>query len=214
MLPFAIQTPSISLNPTVYAGPAYATIKNGLYGLCAMEDSIDAIYRQDSLNYIQATGYLTIDQAQLYIPSILTAYQNYFASFPYAVAFTQPALIASIENFYVNQIVVTRIYYDLFGNTTQPLNAFNYQIKNTNYSIQPPMSLAPLLARSLTILSRIDLLNIAQITDLNTMLIDLPQLALDGIITADQSADLINSLTQFWRTRKNIKEIFENFSSR
>ena len=76
------------------------------------------------------------------------------------------------------------------------------------------MSLAPLLARSLTILSRIDLLNIAQITDLNTMLIDLPQLALDGIITADQSADLINSLTQFWRTRKNIKEIFENFSSR
>ncbi len=170
----------------------------GLNGSCNMYDTLSTIYRQDSLNYIQATGYLTIDQAQLYLPSITSAYQSYFSSFPYSVILTQPTVIRSMENRIANQIIVTRMYYQLFGNTSQPLNAFNYQIKNTNYVVQTPNSLAPLVARSMIILGRMDLLNQAKIADLNTILNDLPQIALNGVITADQSASLVGALVQFW----------------
>jgi hypothetical protein len=93
-----------------------------------------------------------------------------------------------------NQIIVIRIYHQLFGNTTQLLNAFNNLIRFTRFSIQAPRNLAPLVARSLRILSesRVDLLNNASITNLDTILDTLPQITIESEITEGQRQGLVN----------------------
>jgi hypothetical protein len=179
-------------------------LKSALSGFCDIQDSISQIYRQNSLNYIQASGILTIDQAQEYVPAITAAYFTaYFNSFPYRVVLSQPTVIRSMESRFVNQIVVTRIYYQLFGNTSQPLNAFNYQIRYTRFTIATPSNLAALVARSALIMgdARIDLLNKEGITTLDTMLQSLPQVAVDYQLSEDQKQGLVDSLRTFW-TRK------------
>lgn len=202
VLPFGIRTAHGMITPDVFGGPLLSNLKTAMSGFCDIQDPIDQISRQASLNYVQASGYLTIDQANEYLPSITSAYETYFASFSYPVKIMKPTVIRSIENRFVNQIIVTRIYYQLFGNTSQPLNAFNYQIKTTRFTIQPPSNLAPLVARSLRIMNeaRVDLLNKERITDLDTMLDTLPQIAIDSEITEDQKQGLVDSLKKFWTT--------------
>ncbi len=108
-----------------------------------------------------------------------------------------------METRFVNQIVITRIYYQLFGNTSQPLNAFNYQIRYTRFKIETPSNLAALVARSAVIMgnARIDLLNKQGITTLDTMLQSLPQVAIDNKLSEDQKLGLIDSLKAFWTRR-------------
>lgn len=78
VLPFGIRTAYGLVTPDVFVGPQLSALKSALSGFCDIQDPIDQIYRQASLNFVQASGYLTIDQANEYIPSITTAYQNYF----------------------------------------------------------------------------------------------------------------------------------------
>lgn len=215
VLPFGVKSSYGQMYPEVFTGPTLSKLKAALSGYCDIQDGMGQIYRQSSLNYIQASGYLTIDQAEEYIPSIKSAYESYFASAVNKVKLGSPAVvIRSIENRFVNQIIVTRMYYQLFGNTSQPLNAFNYQIRHSPFTIETPSNLAPLVARSMRIMgeSRIDLLNKEGITTLDTMLDSLPQVALDNEITEDQKQGLIESLKTFWTMSKSLFLLFNSHS--
>lgn len=186
-----------SFTPDVYAGPTVENLKTALNGICNVQDPITYLSRQDSLNYIQAMGFLTIDQANLYIPSIVNAYQLYFATFSSPVILLGFPYIQNLQIRIINQLIVTRIYYQVFANTPRSCDAFNYQIRYTRFAIQPPPNLSGLVAR-LVSLGRLDLIDQAKITDVNLILNKLPHLGFETIITADQVSKLENTLVNFW----------------
>ena len=211
VIPYVVSSFTVnSFTPDVYAGPTIANLQTALNGICNVQDSVAFLYRQDSLNYIQAMGLLTIDQANQYIPSIVNAYQSYFAIFPSPVILLSFPAIQNLQVRIINQLIVTRIYYQIFANTPQPCDAFNYQVGYTRFAIQPPPNLSGLVAR-LVSLGRLDLIDQAKITDVNLILFKLPHLGLETIIASDQVHKLENTLVNFWlKIFKDNNQIFNN----
>lgn len=195
VFPFGIRTSSESIYPDVYAGPSFSDVQASVKGLCNSSDPIDSIFRSDKLNYVTASGLTTFDQADNYLMNINNAYSNYLATLqPYAVL-TAPSVIQGILTYYTAQVqsVSTRIYYQLFGNTSQPLDAFNFQIQFTPYKVIAPSNLSPLL-RSRSISGRVVNLNA-----LNVALVKLPSIAIENTISFDQTSKLVNSLVSSWQ---------------
>lgn len=121
------------LTPDVYGDPSYERLRSALCGLCDLHNGLNDIYT--GLNFVDAMGAVSIDQAQNYKPAITDAYRNYFVSIDPQISLYKPTEIVSVEYLLVNCLVVSRIYYKVFANTPQPLNTFNYQIQLTPYKI-------------------------------------------------------------------------------
>lgn len=149
-----------------------------------------------------SSGLSTFDQADNYLLNINLAYSDYLATVsPYAVL-TAPSAIQGLLTYYTTQVqaISTRIYYQVFANTSQPLDGFNFQIQYTAYKVKAPSNLSPLLrARSIVPITNGRSVNL---NTLNVALIKLPHIELENIITYDQSSKLIDSLTRFWKLSK------------
>ena len=202
MFPFNIKTSLETIYPDVYSGPSFTSLQNALTGYCNVSDPMSSIFRSDQLNYITASGISNFDQADSYLLNINLAYQAYLTTLNPSAVLTAPAQIQGLLTYYTAQIqsVTTRIYYQLYANTTEPLDAFNFQIQYTPYKVVAPSNLSPLLrATSRGLLQMVS----GRSININTIaLIKLPQIALEGVITFDQRNSLINSLTSFWKLSK------------
>ncbi len=159
---------------------------------------MSAISRTDQLNYITSAGLSTLDQADSYLLNINIAYANYLASLSPPAVLTGATQIMGLLTYFTAQVqaVSTRIYYQVYANTTEPMDAFNFQIQYTTFTITAPSNLAPLIrSRSLIETTQRSI----NLNKLNVALVKLPSISLEGSITYDQSTNLINSLVQFWQ---------------
>ncbi len=221
-MPFAVKTLYDSFYPDVYMGPYMSYLRKSLYGFCNIENDITQVYRRDSLEYIDAKSIMTSDQAQQYLPSISMAYQAYLTSLDNNFYMTH-TVIRSLENLVISQnYIVTRIYYQVYANTTQPLTAFNYQlrysrnaaqqrIKSTSDS-QPVLSAVKRRRSVQTPQEASDEINDdkhrllvkrAIKSDDNDLILDwLPQVTLESEITVQNTGRLVNSLVKFWNKSK------------
>jgi hypothetical protein len=118
--------------PSLYDEPAFARLKSILCGLCDLQDDMKQLYT--GLNYIEVLGIVSVDGAKCYLPIITSAYVQYFASISPTIQIYRPSEIISVQYLLMNGVVISRIYYQIYVNTPQPFNSFNYQIKNTLYS--------------------------------------------------------------------------------
>jgi hypothetical protein len=197
VLPYGFKLQDATLlTPDIYLEPSLNNLKSSLTGLCNIQDGITQVYEQDSLNYIQVDSVITLDQAQLYVPNISTAYNSYFLSMPNNILMVKSPVIYGNEVRLVDQKITTRIYYAIAANTTQPMNAFNYQIRYTNFKIQPVS-----ISRSLS--AKVDKtawLDSARITDV--ILQWLPAIAIEKELTFEENAKLANALAEFWKISK------------
>jgi hypothetical protein len=186
------------LTPDIYSEPALNNLKTSLTSLCNIQDDISQVYEQDSLNYIQVDSVITLDQARLYIPTISSAYSSYFLTMPNNVKMSTSPVIYGNEVRVVDQKITTRIYYELSANTTQPFDAFNYQIRYTGFRIQPVGISRSLSAR----FDRTTWLDSSRITDV--ILQWLPAIAIENELVFEDNAKLANALVEFWKTSKLI----------
>ncbi|CAF0782126.1 unnamed protein product [Brachionus calyciflorus] len=202
------------LTSDLYKQPDLSLLKSALVNLCDVQDDVSKLYREDSLNYIEAIGTVTIDQAKQYLPSITYAYMSYFASMDQLyepnVLINRPSEILSVETYIINMMIVTKIYYKINANTTFELNAYNYDIKNTIFKITSAdfNSLLPILSRRITKnFARIDLLNRAKIQNINLILAWLPKFTIElefgKELSLDQKLNIERTLVNYWNQTLN-----------
>ncbi|RNA36104.1 hypothetical protein BpHYR1_004693 [Brachionus plicatilis] len=212
VIPYAVRAfdQQALLKRGLYKEPSLNELKAALSGVCDVQDGIDNLFREDSLNYIEVVGTINIDQAKQYLPTITFAYISYFASmnqkYEPSVIITKPSEIIVIENYLVNMIIVTKIYYWVYANTTFEMNSFNYDIKKTQFKISSPdlSALTTILSRKMSkSFARIDLFRAsARVENINLILAWLPQITIEmefgKELSLDEKRSIETVLVNFW----------------
>lgn len=215
VLPYIVRAFSDNrlLNPKLYKEPLFERLKLALSGICELNDNIQQMKREDSLNFIQVVGTTSLDQSQLYLPSITNTHLSYFSSLSTNVKLSKPGEVISAVNLLVNTVVVTRIYYQMYANTTQPFDAYNYQIKYTRFKIDLiDANLANIMMRQANPrFGRIDLFTRFMIQNISLVIEWLPtfsiELARGKEISYDQKLGLEIALSNHWNNSK-FKTVF------
>lgn len=194
----------------LYKEPQFNIIKSAMVNYCDVQEEMKNLYREDSLNYIEAISLVNIDQAKQYLPTITFTYMSYFNSINSKiepnVQMSKPSEILLVENYITNMMIVTKIYYQIYVNTSFAFNAYNYQIKNTKYKItsQDFSVIYPILSRNMMNknFARIDLLNRAKLQNLNLILSWLPKFSVDiefgKELSLDQKTNIEKALVNYW----------------
>jgi hypothetical protein len=198
VIPYYIVTLYDQLYPEVYVYPDVLQLKNSLQGFCNIVEELNYLYRQDSLNYIQVTGSVTVDIAEQYLFNINNAWKSYLSFLHKNTTISLEASIVNLENRLNNSIILTRIYYGIYANTSQPSDAFNYQIRFSNFTIKSAPSLPSIVGRQIVTFNNNELIRRAKVNDLNLVINWLPQLALIGKINYKQKLRFSQALSNFW----------------
>ena len=203
---------NLQLTPDVYREPLPSRLKSALYDLCDIKDDTSPMYT--GLNYVEKIGIVSQDEAACILPILTVAYSQYFATIDPSIQFTQPSEIISVQYMLLNGLVVSRIYYQIYANTTQPFNAFNYQIRNTHFGRNLILStrsraynLSNIVSRGMTVkkIGRTDLITRVRKSNSNLILswlpffsVECPSLYNDIVLEKKQSIE--NVLINFWHT--------------
>ena len=143
--------------------------------LCDIQSDISQIYEEESLPYIQLADSLTFDQAESYLPSIQAAYKSYFASMQSNITMMRPPVVQGVELRTDGVNVLSRIYYQILASTSQPSNAFNYDISYTSFRITS--------------------------NNLSTVIVQwLPQVSIEEKLMANQKDSLTSCLLSYWNS--------------
>jgi hypothetical protein len=156
-------------------------------GLCNIQSDITQIYEEESLNYIQVSNRITLDQARSYLSTIQTAYLSYFGNMLTNVNLTRSPIILGVEFRLMGLDIFSRIYYQVFANTPQPCNAFYYDIKYTYYKVNQK--------------------ELASAKETSLIFQWLPQVTIESILNVDQKYSLTNSLLNYWSSSIFLKFI-------
>jgi hypothetical protein len=205
--------------PSVLAPPAISLFKAALCnGICNVQDDMPQLYT--GLNYFEVLGMVSLDGATVYLPSLTAAYIQYFASISPAIQIYRPSEVISVQFLLVDGLVVSRVYYQVYANTPQPFNSFNYQIKFTRFNPVFGMAL-PGAAQRLggvtsnngSKLARTDLLTRARQSSDGLVMAWLPHFAVQvaashSDIALDKKLAIENVLIKFWQKSSVFNIIF------
>lgn len=216
VIPYAVRAfnENFLLKRGLYKEPSLNELIRAMSGVCNVQDSIENLFREDSLNYIKVVGTISLEQAKQYLPTVTFAYMSYFLKmnqkYEPNVLITKPTEIISIENYLVNMMIVTKIYYRIFANTTFEMNLVNYDIKNTQFRITSPdlNALTSVLSRKMTkSFARIDLLrSSSRIENINLILAWLPKITIEmefgRELSLEEKRSIENVLVDYWNECK------------
>lgn len=216
VIPYAVRAfnENLLLKRGLYKEPSLNELKRAMSGVCDVQDSIDNMFREDSLNYIKVVGTINLDQAKQYLPTITFAYLSYFVKmnqkYEPNVVITKPSEVIAIENYLVNMMIVTKIYYRIYANTSFEMNLFNYDIKNTQFRISSPdlSALTSVLSRTMTkSFARIDLLKASsRVENSNLILAWLPKITIEmefgRELSLEEKKSIENVLLNYWNECK------------
>lgn len=184
-----------------YAPPLLQNIKSKFDGLCIIEGEINDAYREESLFYIQINGYISNEQAQPYIPSIVSAWNQYYTPLQANLSVSNAKIIAKQYRFN-NFNIITRIYYQVFSNYSIDLDGFNYQGKLLNLLNVPIGSPSLVLGRNVQ--SRhASQRKLHKKSNFDVVLDQLPQIQVENELKQENIGYLESALQHFWTKSKN-----------
>jgi hypothetical protein len=181
------------LHSDSYAEPPIDNVKRRLQGICVLEDDKSQVYREASLFYIQINGYVSNEQAQAYIPSIINAWNLYYTPIQANLSIINSKIIGKQYRFN-NFNIITRIFYQVVGNYSTSFDAFNYQGKISSL-LQVPYGSPNLVALSFIILNQ---RNLVRKLNLDLLLDQLPQIKIENEITHKDKKKIEEFLETNW----------------
>ncbi len=177
-----------------------------------LEDDISQVYREDSLFYIQVNGYISNEQAQPYIQTIVSAWNQYYTPIQSNLSINNANIIGKQYRFN-NFNIITRIYYQVLSNNSINLDAFNYQGKIRNL-LEIPFGSPGLVARTI-----LRTKTVRKKSTFDVLLDQLPQIQIENEVTLKDRIHLEKILEEFWISGKKVtavsvarKEFFHNFT--
>ena len=173
--------------------PAIDNLKKRLQGICVLEDDIKHVYREESLFYIQVNGYISNEQAQVYVPTIVNAWNLYYTPMQLNLSITNAKIIGKQYRFN-NFNIITRIYYEVISNYSANLDAFNYHGRISSF-VQVPYGSPSLVARTFL---RINQRTLVKKLNFDVLLDQLPQIQIENEVSVKFKIQLQKTLESFW----------------
>ena len=138
-------------------------------------------------------GYVSNEQAQAYIPTIINAWNLYYTPILANLSIMNSKIIGKQYRFN-NFNIITRIFYQVVSNYSTNFDAFNYQGKISSL-LQVPYGSPNLVARSFIKISQ---RNLVRKLNLDLLLEQLPQIKIENEITHKDKRNIEKILQTFW----------------
>jgi hypothetical protein len=150
--------------------------------------------------FFQANSYLTNEQMQEYIPSLLKAWNNYSSTLN-PPSFVNRIAIRGQQYRFIDYDITSRVFYQVTSNSSFEANAFNYRARVENY-LQLPNYLPDLLSKRpnaiVNILNKKSMRLNKRIFSFEVSMNDLLSVAVQNEVTWKERSNLEAALQKFW----------------